>query len=113
LNGVAGGRTNKLRPAACCRDCCLQPAAHGLLPAACCIFPAVETSFEWVAQIMGPVGSPYENGLFFLDISFPQAYPFKPPKVTFKTRIYHCNVNSSGVRTDLPTPWQWAGMLSA
>ncbi|KAL3311232.1 ubiquitin-conjugating enzyme E2 E1 [Cichlidogyrus casuarinus] len=46
---------------------------------------------------MGSPGSVYENGIFFIDINFPQEYPFKPPKFTFKTRIYHCNINSQGV----------------
>lgn len=58
--------------------------------------PINNNLFEWSAIILGPCGTPYEGGVFYLDISIPTNYPFKPPTVIFKTKIYHPNINSSG-----------------
>ena len=35
---------------------------------------------HWKGKIMGPVGTPYENGIFKIDIQLPSDYPFVPPK---------------------------------
>jgi ubiquitin-protein ligase len=35
--------------------------------------------------IFGPEGTPYHNGNFFIDLKFPNDYPYNPPKANFLT----------------------------
>ena len=51
---------------------------------------------HWQATLQAPEGCFYEDGIFQLDINLPKEYPFKPPKITFLTKIYHPAVNEKG-----------------
>eukprot|EP00927_Polykrikos_kofoidii_P038292 TRINITY_DN32636_c0_g1_i1.p1 TRINITY_DN32636_c0_g1~~TRINITY_DN32636_c0_g1_i1.p1 ORF type:complete len:575 (-),score=98.94 TRINITY_DN32636_c0_g1_i1:122-1846(-) len=60
------------------------------------IFPAPDNIHFWRALIEGPTDSPFEGGVFALEINIPDDYPFKPPRIIFMTPIKHCNVGDSG-----------------
>uniref|UniRef100_G1Q587 E2 ubiquitin-conjugating enzyme n=1 Tax=Myotis lucifugus TaxID=59463 RepID=G1Q587_MYOLU len=47
-------------------------------------------ALTWQGLIV-PDNPPYDEGAF--RINFPEEYPFKPPKATFKMKIYHPNVD--------------------
>mmetsp|Transcript_5978 Transcript_5978/g.9051 ORF Transcript_5978/g.9051 Transcript_5978/m.9051 type:complete len:152 (-) Transcript_5978:187-642(-) len=46
--------------------------------------------------VCGPTSSPYENGIFKLELFLPADYPMAPPKVRFLTKIYHPNIDKLG-----------------
>ncbi|KAJ5154707.1 Ubiquitin-conjugating enzyme E2 [Penicillium coprophilum] len=51
-----------------------------------------EDLLHWEAVLKGPEGTPYEGGLWHLDIAIPPNYPHAPPKIRFTTKIAHPNV---------------------
>ncbi|XP_043932438.1 ubiquitin-conjugating enzyme E2 T isoform X2 [Protopterus annectens] len=51
---------------------------------------------ELQAQILGGANTPYEGGVFSLELLIPERYPFEPPKIHFLTPIYHPNIDSAG-----------------
>lgn len=48
------------------------------------------------AYILGPEGTPFEQGRFRIELQFPDSYPQQPPKGFFKTKIWHPNVLWNG-----------------
>jgi ubiquitin-conjugating enzyme (huntingtin interacting protein 2) len=47
-----------------------------------------------LASFPGPPDTPYEGGTYRVDIKIPTEYPFRPPIMQFKTKLWHPNVSS-------------------
>jgi ubiquitin-conjugating enzyme E2 D/E len=77
--------------------------------------PTGDNMFKLQATITGPEKTPYANGVFFVDVEFPNNYPFAPMKMKFTTKIYHPNVEESGkfCMSELKDDWKPAFTLTS
>ena len=48
------------------------------------------------AKLLVSKDTPYEGGIFKLEVKVPERYPFEPPQVHFVTKIYHPNIDTAG-----------------
>jgi len=52
-----------------------------------------ENLYLWRANVLGPAHTCYEYGKFLIELHITPEYPFKPPRIYFKTPIYHPNIS--------------------
>eukprot|EP00475_Leptophrys_vorax_P004891 TRINITY_DN12933_c0_g1_i2.p1 TRINITY_DN12933_c0_g1~~TRINITY_DN12933_c0_g1_i2.p1 ORF type:complete len:195 (-),score=25.25 TRINITY_DN12933_c0_g1_i2:4-507(-) len=52
--------------------------------------------FRWRCGIPGPENTPWQGGMYTLEVHFPSDYPMKPPDFRFIPIIFHPNVFKSG-----------------
>ena len=55
-----------------------------------------ENLFVWEALVAGPPGTPYEHGVFTARLEFPVDYPMHPPKMRFRSAMWHPNIYPNG-----------------
>ncbi|XP_036358811.1 ubiquitin-conjugating enzyme E2 L3 isoform X2 [Octopus sinensis] len=67
----------------------------GINKSYCEINPDRSNMLLWNCLLV-PDNPPYNKGAFKIQIEFPAEYPFKPPRITFQTKIYHPNVDEKG-----------------
>ncbi len=57
------------------------------------LIPDSENILKWTALLRGPAETPYEGGIFQLNIDCGQDYPLAPPSIQFATKVFHPNVH--------------------
>lgn len=58
------------------------------------IQPTEPVPAKITAWVKGPKDTPYEKGVWLIEVEFGAKYPFEPPKMKFQTHIWHCNISS-------------------
>jgi len=58
--------------------------------------PSEKNCRHFYVKIAGPADTPYEGGMFDLELFLPEEYPMVPPKCLFRTKIYHPNIDKLG-----------------
>merc|ERR1711935_1204084 len=58
--------------------------------------PNENNARHFFVKIAGPTETPYEGGIFDCELFLPEEYPMVPPKVLFRTKIYHPNIDKLG-----------------
>jgi ubiquitin-conjugating enzyme E2 H len=53
---------------------------------------------EFCLRFTGPPGTAYDGGVWTIQVKLPDAYPYRPPYIRFRNRIYHPNIEeASGI----------------
>ena len=60
------------------------------------VFVNEDNVFEWKIALKGPPETCYQEGIFWIKLSFPADYPFKAPTFIFLTNILHPNITEDG-----------------
>jgi ubiquitin-conjugating enzyme E2 A len=67
----------------------------------------------WHAKIKGPVNTPFENGVFDIQLTFDSDYPIKAPSVKFLTPMFHPNIYRDGkICIDILQSKEWTPALN-
>jgi ubiquitin-conjugating enzyme E2 D/E len=70
--------------------------------------PIGDDLLQLLGRIEGPPSSPYEGGIFHVQISILEDFSFSPPSCRFLTKIYHPNVDHAGkICLDFLEPQNW------
>lgn len=60
------------------------------------ITPSPTNPRHYFVKLAGPRDTPFESGVFDVEMLLPDDYPMSPPKVLFNTPIYHPNIDKFG-----------------
>mmetsp|Transcript_42111 Transcript_42111/g.48858 ORF Transcript_42111/g.48858 Transcript_42111/m.48858 type:complete len:257 (+) Transcript_42111:45-815(+) len=63
--------------------------------------PIDDDLFVWRGNLRGPEGTPYQGGVFHIEIRFTELYPTEPPTIKLFTPLTHPNVFGQTICLDM------------
>ena len=63
---------------------------------------------HWTACFIGPINTPYQGGLFYIEMKFDDNYPDSRPEVRMRTPTYHPNIDCTNghICVDYISSWK-------